>query len=96
MQREPGITEALERTVQAGQSLVVRRAELLVAEIREFFHDGGILVLASAVALTGWLYLMRGLTDGLSIHYPRFVVEVAVGGAQVALASWLFLRSRLR
>lgn len=96
MHREPGITEALERTVEVGQSLVVRRVELLVAEARELFHVGGVLVLASVIALMGWLYLMRGLTDGLAVHYPRFAVEVAVGGAHVALATGLFLRSRPR
>lgn len=96
MQREPSIGDALERTVEAGQSLIVRRVDLLVAETKVLLHDGRTFLIGSAVAVTGWLYLMLGVVDGFAAHFPRFAVEVAVGLAHVGAATLLFLRARAR
>jgi len=96
MQREPSIGDALERTYEAGQSLIVRRVDLLVAEARLLLRDGRTFLIGSAVAVTGWLYLMHGVTDGLSERYPRFAVELAVGLGHVGAATLLFLRARQR
>lgn len=96
MQREPSIGDALERTVEAGHSLIVRRVDLFVAEAKLLLHDGRTFLIGSAVAVTGWLYLMHGVTDGLAEHYPRFAVEFAVGLAHVGAATLLFLRARER
>jgi len=91
--------EALERTVEAGQSLIVRRMELLVAETRVLIQDGGMLLVGGVVGLIGWIYLLSGATIGLADHYPRFAVELAVGalhiGAAVLLFT-LFIRRRSR
>jgi len=96
MERAPTIGDALERTVEAGQSLIVGRVELLVAEVRQSIHEGGLLVLAVVVAIAGWTYLVRGVTDGLSNHYPRHLVEVGVGLVHLGAASAFAARWRLR
>ena len=89
--------DALERTVEAGQSLIARRMELLVAETRGLVHDGGMLLVASAVALIGWIYILGAATLELSDHFPRFAVELAVGVLHVGAAILLFLtRGRWR
>ena len=97
MRREPSIGAALDRTVEAGQSLILGRFELLLAEVRKFFQDSAILLIASVIAVTGWVYLMRGLTHGLSEHYPRYAVDLGVGAVHVGAALVLFfLRGRPR
>lgn len=88
--------EALGRTLEAGQSLVAGRLELLVAEARMFIREGGAFIFVSAVAVTGWVYLMRGVTHGLSEHYPRFAVELAMGLVHVTTAMILLFRMRAR
>jgi hypothetical protein len=88
--------EALERTVEAGRSLIVRRMDLLAAETRSLLHDGGMLLAAVAIALIGWIYLVHALTLGLSELYPRSVVEVAVGLAHVVAALLLYFFTRDR
>jgi hypothetical protein len=96
MQRESSMSEALERTVEAGQSLIVRRMELLVAEMRTLLHDSGMLLLATAFALFGWVYLMRAATVALSEHFPRIAVELAVGVPHLCAAFLIFMLSSRR
>jgi hypothetical protein len=96
MNREPGVGDALERAYDASQSLIVQRIDLLVAESKLVAQSGALLVLGAAVALTGWIFLVHGLIDGLAQRYPRFAVELAVGVAHAGLAGLLFLRARGR
>jgi len=94
MSREPSVGHALERTYEAGQALLVRRIDLLVAESRLFLRAGRALGIGVVVALLGWLYLMEGLIDGLAGRHPRFAVELCVGLAHAVLAALLLLRGR--
>ena len=94
MDREPNVADALERTYEAGQSLIVRRVDLLVAEARLLLHDGRALGIAGLVAVAGWLFLMLGVIDGLAQRVPRFAVELAVGLAHVGAAAVLLRRAR--
>ena len=96
MNREPSIGDALERTLEAGQALVVRRIDPLVAESKLLARSGGLLVLGVVIALTGWILLVHGVIDGLAARYPRFALELAVGLAHFALAAPLLLRTRSR
>jgi hypothetical protein len=94
MSREPSVADALERTYEAGQSLVVQRVDLLVAETKLFLRDGRTFAIGVVVAVAGWLFLMHGVIDGLAERYPRFAVEFAVGLAHVGAATLLLLRGR--
>jgi hypothetical protein len=96
MSREPRVGDALERAYDASQSLIVQRIDLLVAESKLLAQSGALLVLGVAVALTGWIFLVQGLIDGLAQRYPRFAVEIGVGVAHAVLAALLLLRSRSR
>jgi hypothetical protein len=87
MQQEPTIGDALERIYEAGQSLIVRRIDLLVAESKLLARDGGRLALATLVGFLGWVYLVQGAVDGLSTRYPRFTAELLMGFAHVAAAA---------
>ena len=91
---DPRVGEALERAYEASQSLIVQRIDLLVAESKLLAQSGAMRVLGAAVALTGWIFLVHGMIDGLAQRYPRFAVEIAVGVAHAVLAVLLFLRSR--
>ena len=94
MQRESRIGDALERTYEAGQSLIVQRIDLLVAESKLLAQQGGRLALGAFVALAGWLLLVQGLIDALAQRHPRFAVELAMGLAHVGLAALVLLRAR--
>lgn len=94
MTREPSVSHALERTYEAGQSLIVRRIDLLGAELKLFLRAGQAMLVGAVLAVLGWLYLMGGVIDGLAGRYPRVYVELGVGVAHVALAALLFLWSR--
>ena len=96
MDREPSIGRALERTYEAGQSLIEQRVDLLIAESKLLARSGRVFVLGAALALTGWIYLMHGAIDGLAQRYPRFAVELAVGLTHFALAALVLLRARSR
>lgn len=96
MNREPHVADALERAYDASQSLIVQRIDLLVAESRLLAQSGAIVVLGAAVAITGWIFLVHGVVDGLAPRYPRFALELAAGIGHAALAALLFLRARSR
>jgi hypothetical protein len=96
MNRNPSIGDALERTYEAGQSLIVQRIDLLVAESRLLVRSGGWVVLCAVVALVGWLQLVEGVIDGLAQRHPRHVVELTVGLVHLGLAGLVVLRSRSR
>ena len=90
MRREAGLGEAVGRVYEAGEALIVRRLELGVAEARVFARGSLGLALAGIVALVGWLYFVAGTIDALAREYPRFAVEMSVGGVHMALACALF------
>ena len=94
MNRELGIGDALERTLEAGQSLVVRRIDLLVAESKLFARSGALALVAAGLAVIGWIYLMNGVINGLGTRYPRHAVELAVGVVHLGVAVPLLLRAR--
>lgn len=87
---------ALERTYEAGQALIVQRIDLLVAESKLLARSGRMVALGAVVALTGWIYLVHGMIDGLALHYPRFAVELTVGLVHLGFGGLLFVRARSR
>jgi hypothetical protein len=96
MNREPSVGDALERTVEAGQSLIVRRIDLLVAEAKLFAQSGALGLVGGVVALIGWILLVQGVVDGLAQRFPRYGVELAVAVFHFGLAALLLFRVRSR
>jgi hypothetical protein len=94
MNREPTVGDALERTVEAGQSLIVRRIDLLVAEAKLFAQSGALAVLGGVVALIGWILLVQGVVDGFAQRFPRFAVELVVAVVHFGIAALLLFRVR--
>jgi hypothetical protein len=96
MNREPTVGAALERTYEAGQSLIVRRLDLLVAESKLLAQSGALALIGGVIALLGWILLVQGAVDGLSQRFPRYAVELGVGLVHLALAAMLLFRARSR
>jgi membrane-bound ClpP family serine protease len=96
MNHEPTVGDALERTVEAGQSLIVRRIDLLVAEAKLFAQSGAVGLLGGVIALVGWILLVQGVVDGLALRFPRYGVELAVAFVHFGLAALLLFRVRSR
>lgn len=88
--RDLGLGQAVEHVYEAGQALIVRRLELSMAEARLFARNGFGFAFAGVVAFAGWFYFIAGLIDALARDYPRFAVEMSVGGFHVVLALALF------
>lgn len=88
--------DALERTLGAGQSLIVGRLDLLTSETKQLFRHGGTSVFVGAVALMGWIFLALGVIDGFAQHYPRFAVESAMGILHLGAALLVAVRVRTR
>jgi hypothetical protein len=92
---DPSLGNALERVLEAQQTLIERRVDLrleqLTAKASRLFSAGiGALVGAIAV-LAGWFYAIAGVIDALDDHYPRFGVEIGVGVVHIAAGAALTL-----
>jgi hypothetical protein len=94
MNRARTVGAALERTYEAGQSLLVRRIDLLVAESKLLAQSGALALAGAALAVIGWVLLVQGVVDGLAERFPRYAVELAVGLVHVGLAALLLVRVR--
>jgi hypothetical protein len=96
MNREPTVGAALERTYEAGQSLIVRRLDLLVAESKLLAQSGALALVGALIALIGWVLLVQGIVDGLALRFPRYAVELGVGLVHFGVAALLLFRVRSR
>lgn len=92
--RDANVGEAALRVYEAGQALTLQRFELWLAEARMFARSGAGILLAASVAFAGWFYFVAGVIDALAREYPRFAVEMSVGGFHVVLALALFTISQ--
>ena len=91
---EANVREAALRVYEAGQALALQRLELWIAEARIVARGGLGILFAACVAFAGWLYFVAGVINALARDYPRFAVEVSVGGLHMVLALALFAVSR--
>lgn len=96
MEREPNMADAVQRAIEAGQSLIIGRLALVASETRQLIRESGSLLFVAVVVLTGWLFLVHGVIGGFARHYPRFAVEVVVGLVHLALGMLFVVRSRVR
>ncbi len=97
---DPTLGDALERVLEAQQTLVVRRidlvAEKLTARGWEFVYGSLGAVLGGITALVGWFIAMAGVVDALDDRYARFAVEIALGAVHVVAGIALILFQRRR
>ncbi len=81
--RDPSLGDALERVVDAGQTLIVRRLDLLVeefsAQAASLLASSGRVILGGALALLGWVIAVVGAIDVLDDYVARSAVEIAAG-----------------
>lgn len=89
------MTDALERVVDAGQSLLVRRVELAFAETVHALGSERSMWVGVPFAILGWLLLLWGVRSGLAMHLPPFVVDIGLGLGHLFVA-WMLLNSRGR
>ena len=96
---DPTLGHALERVFDAGQTLIVRRNDLLVEELSA--HSTQLLgkvastVLGAAVVLVGWLITVDGIVDVLDDYFARHAVEIAIGFVHLAIGGALLWRRRI-
>ena len=103
-----GVSQALERVHETGQTLLVRRLELLISEVslearalideaRTLFGSGMLAVAGILVALGGWIVTVAGILRWAEAMVPRFAAEISVGLLHClvgAALAWRFLASR--
>ncbi|MEZ4282319.1 MAG: hypothetical protein R3F21_22165 [Myxococcota bacterium] len=94
--RDPktNMTDALERVVDAGQSLFLRRVELVFAEAMHALRVEGAVLLVVPFAILGWLFLVNGVRSGLAMQFPPFAVDTGIGIVHLGIAGLLLRRSR--
>jgi hypothetical protein len=95
---DPKLGHALERVVDAGQTLIVRRMDLLVEELSSLgTHLLASLVntvLGGVLALVGWLITVTGVIDALDDRFARHWVEIAIGVLHIGIGAALLLWRR--
>lgn len=91
----PNMTDALERVVDAGQSLLFRRVELAFAETIHAMGGDRSMWVAIPFAILGWLLLLYGIRSGLGMHLPSFGVDIGLGLGHL-VAAWVLSTSRSR
>jgi hypothetical protein len=97
---DPSFGDALERVYGAGQTLIVRRIDLLVEELaaqgRSLLAASVTTVLGAAGALVGWIFVVAGVIDVLDPYVPRYVVEIAVGILHIGIGVTIIMAGRWR
>jgi Protein of unknown function (DUF1469). len=93
---DPRFGDALERVYDAGQTLIVRRIDLLVEELsaqgRSLLAFAVGTIFGAMALLVGWFFVVAGVIDAIDDYFPRFAVEIVVGilhvgaGAAIAIA----------
>ena len=95
---DPTLGHAIERVFDAGQTLIVRRIDLLVEELSSM---GTQLIaalvstlLGTVAALVGWGIAVAGIIDALDERFARHWVEIAIGLVHLAAGAALLLWRR--
>ncbi|MBK7951815.1 MAG: hypothetical protein IPK00_24390 [Deltaproteobacteria bacterium] len=88
------MADALERVVDAGQSLFLRRVELVFVEGIHALRAEGWVLMVVPFAILGWLFVVNGARSGLAMQLPPFAVDVGIGLFHLAIAALLLRRSR--
>ena len=87
---EAGVTEALEHVYESGQTLLVRRLELLIGEMalegralidqaRDLIGSGMLAGAGILIALAGWLLTVAGILRAAEGYFPRYAAELGMG-----------------
>jgi len=97
---DQGLVHAVERVVDAGQTLTVRRIDLLIEELRA--HSFRLLTYAIgafagvALGLAGYCVALVGLIDWLDDYFARAAVEIVLGVMHVATGAAVIWLGRRR
>jgi len=92
--QERGVKGALERLYASGQTLLIRRIDLLVEEGRVIAKGTLVGLIGSVIALLGWIRVMNGLVEVATRAMPHFWAEILVGALHVALGVGVLWWSR--
>jgi Putative Actinobacterial Holin-X, holin superfamily III len=97
---DPSFGDALERVYGAGQTLIVRRIDLLVEELgaqgRSLLAAAVGTIFGAMAVLVGWFFVVAGLVDAIDDYVPRFAVEIVVGVLHVGVGAALAISRRQR
>ncbi|NNL85239.1 MAG: hypothetical protein HKP27_06280 [Myxococcales bacterium] len=77
--------DAVESVYESGQQLLLKRLDLLVAELRVLTESTVVGLVALLVALVGLFWLSYAAVELLSGHLPRAGAAALVGGVDAAL-----------
>jgi hypothetical protein len=95
---DQSVVRAAERVVDAGQTLILRRIDLLVEELRAHHWSLFTFAIAAlagvATAVAGYFVALGGIVDWLDDYYARSGVEIAVGALHVAVGAAVLWRGR--
>jgi len=89
--REPtkNMADALQRVVDAGQSLFLRRVEIAFVETLHALEGERGLFVAVPFAVLGWLFFLSGARAGLAMYLPLFAVDLGIGVVHLVVAGGL-------
>ena len=95
-----GFGNALERVYGAGQTLIVRRIDLLVEELaaqgRSLLAATVGTIFGAMALLVGWFFIVAGVVDAIDDYVPRFAVEIVVGILHVGVGAAIAIARRQR
>ena len=96
---DPSFGNALERVYGAGQTLIVRRIDLLVEELaaqgRSLLAASVGTIFGAVAVLVGWFFVVAGVVDAIDA-FPRFAVEIVVGILHVGIGAAIVIARRQR
>jgi len=95
---DPSFVDALERVYGAGQTLIVRRIDLLVEELaaqgRSLLTAAVGTLFGAMALLVGWFFVVAGVVDAIDDYAPRFAVEIVVGILHVGVGTAIAISRR--
>jgi protein-S-isoprenylcysteine O-methyltransferase Ste14 len=93
---DPSFGKALERVLDAGQTLIVRRIDLLVDELSARGRSLLTAAVGAIALLMGWFFVVAAVLDAIDDYFPRFAVEIVAGVLHVGVGAAIAIARRQR